>query len=85
MRGTSAVWFRPLSLKCSLTIKRASGSVGNREEISDNYIQKAKVDFKSSQTFLETSTLMKIVFKKKKEANDLKNFYFGCFACESVH
>lgn len=71
MWGTSAVWFRPLSLKCSLTIKRASGSVDNREEISDIYIQKAKVDFKSSQTFLETSTLKKIVFKKKKkEANN---------------
>lgn len=51
--------------------KRERGSVDkNREEISDIYVQKAKVYFQSSQMSLETSTLMKIVFKKKKKEDD---------------
>lgn len=54
MWGTRAVWFRPLSLQCS------------REKV-DIYVQKAKVYFQSSQMSLETSTQMKIVFKKKKK------------------
>lgn len=56
---------------------KLSGSVDkNREEITDIYVQKTKVDFQSSQKSPETSTLMKIMFKKKKkEDNDFLKFY----------